>query len=359
MAKPKNELKSAIGNKSGGLLQKLKKAAKCENAEVMADYDNIEPRDFIDTGNYLLNSLISADPKKGMPSGKIMTLAGPPGCGKSFTALELIKNAQKVGYSAILYDTELANNNKESLKAKGIDIDNLLYIPIGTIEELKTSILNILEEIEEDDKVIIVIDSLGNLSSTKEMEDSLSGSDKKDMTKSAVMKGLFRTITLASGLKQVPIIGISHVYAAVGSFIPQNVVGGGSGIQYMSSIVIQFTKAQDKIGTDVVGAVVTAKTDKNRFAKERSKIKFSINFNTGMNRYAGLLTFCEDEKLFVKDGRSFVYEGTKYSPKELNKEFWETQINGSLGEYIKNKFRYMSVSDDLGLDEMIDDMEED
>lgn len=346
MAKPKNELIKE-SPKTSGFLQKLKKASKCDTAEIMSDYDNIEPRDFINTGNYLLNALISSDPKKGIPSGKIMTLAGPPGCGKSFTALETLKNAQRMGYSAVLYDTEMANNNKDSLVARGIDIENLLYIPIGTIEELKTSILNILEEISEEDKVIIVIDSLGNLSSSKEMEDSMSGSDKKDMTKSAVMKGLFRTITLKAGLKQVPIIGISHVYAAVGSFIPQNVVGGGSGIQYMSSIVIQMTKAQDKEGTETVGAIITAKSDKNRFAKERSKIKFNINFDKGMNPYAGLLGFCEEEKLFTKDGRSWVYNGVKYSPKQLDKTFWDKEIDGTLGEYIRNKFKYMSVLEEF------------
>ena len=333
------------------LLFKLKKASKCDTAEIMSDYDNIQPRDFIDTGNYLFNALISSNALNGgMPSGKIMTLAGPPGCGKSFTALEILKNAQKMGYSAILYDSEMANNNKDALKVRGIDIDNLLYIPIATIEELKTSILNILEEIEDTDKIIIVIDSASNLSSQKEMQDSIDGSDKRDMTKAQAMKALFRTITLKAGLKQVPIVTISHVYSSM-SFIPQNIVSGGNGILYMSSIVVQMSKAQEKDGNNTVGALVTCKTDKCRFAKEKSKVKFTINFNSGMNAYSGLLTFCEEEKIFIKDGRSYIYKDQKYSKKELNKEFWDNELASTLGELIHDRFKYMSSTEGILVDE--------
>lgn len=347
MAKKSEEKTTGLG-----LLGRLKKAAHVEYADVMSNFDEVQPREFISSGNYLLNCLLAADPNKGMPTGKIMTLAGPPGCGKTFTMFEIFKNAQKLGYTCVLYDSEFANNDKDALTARGIDIDNLLYIPIDTVENLKTSILNLVEEISPDDKVIIGIDSLGNLSTSKEMTDSIDGSDKKDMTRAAVMKALFRTITMKCGIKQIPVIGISHVYAAVGSFIPQNVVGGGSGIQYMSSIVIQMSKAQDKDSAGVVGAVVTAKTDKNRFAKEKSKVKFTINFNTGMNPYSGLLGFFEEEKVFKKEGRSYVYNGEKYGPKQLNKEFWDKELQGNLGEYLKNKFRYCSITDELGIDDV-------
>lgn len=353
MARLKKEIQNDEFNNSG-LLNRLKKASKTDTAEIMSEYDDIAPRDFINTGNYLLNALISADPFKGMPSGKIMTLASPPGCGKSYIALEILKNAQKMGYSAILYDSEMANSNHETLKARGIDVDNLLYIPIGTIEELKTSMLNILDEIGDTEKVIVVIDSLSNLSSIKEMEDSKTGSDKKDMTKAAVLKSFFRTVTLKAGLKQVPIISISHVYSSIGSFIPVSIISGGQGGLYMSSIVIQMTKAQDKEGNETVGAIVTAKTDKCRFSKEKQKIKFKIDFNHGISRYSGLLGFCEDEKVMTKEGRSFIYKEQKYSLKDLNKEFWDTELKGDLGKYIIDKFRYQSVSEDLNLSDDVD-----
>lgn len=145
----------------------------------------------------------------------------------TFILMEMIKSAQKQGYTAVLYDSELANTNKDDLAARGIDVENLLYIPIDTVENLKTSILNILEEVTEKDKLFIGIDSLGNLSTNKEMQDSIDGSEKKDMTRAAQLKALFRTITMKAGIKQVPIVGISHTYAAVGSFIPQQIVGGG------------------------------------------------------------------------------------------------------------------------------------
>jgi RecA/RadA recombinase len=356
------EIKSAAGIKGpgfkGGLVGRLKTACKTELAGIMSDLDDMSPRDFISAGNFLFNCLLSADPFKGIPSGKIVTLAGPPGCGKTFTMLEILKNAQALGYTAVLYDTEMANNDMNALKARGLDIENLLYIPVDTVEALKTSLLNLLEEVGPTEKVIIGIDSLGNLSTEKEMRDSIDGSDKKDMTRAAMMKALFRTVTLKAGLKQVPIIGINHTYVNPGSFIPQNIVAGGSGGLYMSSIIVQFTKAQDKDTGGVIGCVVTAKTDKNRFAKERSKVKFSINFNTGMNPYSGLLGWCEEEKIFKKEGRSYIYNGTKLGPKDLNKPFWDAQLKGELGALLCNKFKYGSGLEDIEVLDMEEDLNE-
>lgn len=349
--------KKASSIPSGGILSRLKKASKVDGAGVMSELEDIAPRDFISSGNYLFNSLLAAYPFKGLPSGKVITLAGPPGCGKTITMIEMMKNAQKMGYTAVLYDSEWANNDKQALAARGLDIDNLLYIPIDTVEALKTSLLNLLEEIGEDDKVFVGIDSIGNLSTEKEMKDSLDGSDKKDMTRAAQLKALFRTVTLKAGKKQVPVVCINHTYINPGSFIPQNVVAGGSGGLYMSSIIIQFTKAQDKEGGETTGAVITAKSDKNRFAREKAKIKFSINFRTGILPYSGLLGFCEEEKLFQKDGRGYIYKGQKYGIKEMNKEFWDKLLHGDLGDYLHEKFKYGSLAEELGVDDEFDDVE--
>lgn len=344
----------------GGLVGRLKKAAKIDMAGIMSELEDYVPRDYISSGNFLFNSLLAADPYKGLPSGKIITLAGPPGCGKTITMIEMLKNAQKMGYTPVLYDSEFANNDKDTLKSRGLDTDNLLYIPIDTVEALKTSLLNLLEEIGPNEKVIIGIDSLGNLSTEKEMRDSIDGSDKKDMTRAAQLKALFRTVTLKAGMKQVPIIAINHTYVNPGSFIPQNIVAGGSGGLYMSSIIIQFSKAQDKESGVTTGAVVTAKSDKNRFAKEKSKVKFSINFNTGILPYSGLLGYCEEEKLVTKEGRSYIYklDGVKYGPKDMNKAFWDKQLAGPLGDHLREKFKYGSISEDLGLDDLGDEVEE-
>jgi RecA/RadA recombinase len=347
-----------VGFQGGtGLMQRLKKAAGMDAAGIMSEMDEISPSDFISSGNYLFNCLLSADPFKGLPTGKIITLAGPPGSGKTITMLEMLKNAQAKGYSCVLYDSEFANNDKEALVAKGIDVENLLYVPIDTVEALKTSLLNIIKEVDNE-KIFIGIDSTGNLSTTKEMADSLSGSDKKDMTRAAQLKALFRTVTLAAGVKQIPIVCINHTYVNPGSFIPQNIVAGGSGGLYMSSIIIQFSKAQDKEGTDTVGAVVTCKSDKNRFAREKQKIKFSINFNTGILPYSGLLGYCIDEKLMSKEGRSYIYNGIKLGPKDLNKAFWDKELVGDLGAHLKKKFAYGNLSSELGITDAEDFAEE-
>jgi len=205
--------KKSTKESGGSLLSRLKGASKSEFAVVMGDEDDYQPRDFIDSGNYLFNAMLSGDPYKGYPSGKIVTLAGVSSSGKTFLALEAIKNAQKLGYSAILYDTEFANNDKKVLIDRGVDVDKLLYVPIDTVENLKTSVINVLDEISDEDKVVIVIDSLGNLSTSKEMEVSASGVEKRDMTRAQQLKAFFRTCTLKVGLKHVVMICINHVYA--------------------------------------------------------------------------------------------------------------------------------------------------
>lgn len=195
-----------------GIADRFKKASKCEYAQTFAENDNFEIKEYIDTGNYIFNCLISSDIRKGIPAGRIIQFAGPESVGKSYLSIEAMKNAQKAGYFIIMYDTEFAHD-KQSVIKRGIDPDNFLYIPMDTVEKLKTSILNVIEEAKDNDKIMIVIDSIGNLSTTKELEDSTTGSDKKDMTRPAQLKALFRTCTIKAGLKNIPIIVVNHVYA--------------------------------------------------------------------------------------------------------------------------------------------------
>lgn len=350
--------------------QRLLKSAKSDYAALMGDdeEDKFPIRDWISTGNYLFNSQISADPKKGIPSGRVVMFAGSASTGKSFLALETAKNAQDLGYFVVLYDSEMANNEREALKSRGINTEQLLYIPIDTVENLKTSLLNILDECSAEDKLFIVIDSIGNLSTNKELEDSTEGSTTKDMTRPAQLKALFRTVTLKAGVKNVPIIAINHTYATIGSFIGGQTIAGGSGPMYNASIIAEFTKAQEK-GADgkMSGALVSSTVTKCRTAKERTKIKFTIDFEEGLTKYSGLQLFCEDEKLFIKDGRSYKLNpltcpgvslsiGETFTTAKMNGIFWEECIEKFLGDYLKHKFKYQSISEEL-IDEEYDEIE--
>jgi RecA/RadA recombinase len=352
------EAKEKKGKMSFG--QRLQAAAKCEYSQLMGDdeVDKFPIRNYIDTGNVLLNAQISSDGRKGMPSGRIWQLSGESSVGKSYLGLETLKNAQKMGYFGILYDSEMANNDKEALKERGIDTEKLLYIPIDTVENLKTSLLNIIDEVGDNDKVFIMVDSIGNLSTRKELEDSIDGAATKDMTRPAQLKALFRTCTLRAGVKNIPIIVVNHTYATIGGFFSggQTIAGGGGSL-YNSSIISQFSKAQEK-GADgkTSGALITSTNIKCRTAKEKTKVKFTIDFEDGLTKYSGLELFCTEEKLIGKEGRSTVFaektgfkQGEKYS--KLTDELWEEFLEKYLYVYLTNKFSYSSVFEELELGE--------
>lgn len=352
------EAKAAKSKMSFG--QRLMNASKTEHAQLMGDneVDKFPIRDWIDTGNVLLNAQISSYGKGGMPSGRVWQLAGQEATGKTFLALETLKNAQKMGYFAVLYDSEMANNDKEALKARGIDTENLLYIPIDTVENLKTSLLNIIEEADVDDKVIIVVDSIGNLSTRKELEDSLDGAATRDMTRPAQLKALFRTVTIKAGIKNIPVIVINHVYANMGGFGGPS-IGGGSGPAYNASIINQISKAQEKDSKgNTSGGLITSQVVKCRTAKEKTKVKFSIEFESGLTRYSGLEQFCLDEKLMEKDKKGYAFDPKKTNnfmkgkgEIKMNDVIWEKALNHFLYDFLHDKFSYQSVSDDLGLED--------
>lgn len=356
MARPKKE-QTEDSPKSGGLLTRLISASKSDYATILEDDDTFATRDWIDSGNVLFNALLSGKWDGGYPSGKITSLCGISSTGKTQMGLEAVKYAQKMGYTVIIYDSEFSLNDKETLKARGIDTNNLLYIPVDTLESLKTSIMNILEDITENDKVIILIDSMGNLSSNTELTQGIQGVEKGDVgRRSALVKSLMRSVTLKAGIKQVPIIAIQHTYQAIGTYIPQTVIASGSGVTYNSSIIIEFTKAQEKSSdNEVIGAIITAKNFKNRFSIEKAKIKFGISFSKGVGRYSGLAEWCEENGVFEKSGRGYIYKNEKFQKSDLTADFWNKELNDELGEFLNKKFRYQSLSDELTITTELED----
>ena len=357
MARPKKN-EEATSKPTGSLMNRLKSSSKIDYAVVAAEDESYKTRDFIDSGNYLFNALLSADVRKGYASGKIYTLAGKSAVGKSFLALSAIRQAQAMGYTVVLYDSEFCHNDFDALKERGIKLESLLYIPVTTVEELRNSIVNILEELTTEDKVMFIFDSVGNLASEKEVDSALSNDGKTDMSKQKAIKSLFRLITIKCGMLQCPVIAIQHTYDSQ-SFIPQSIVSGGGGILFNSSVIITFTKAQDKGTEGVVGSIVTANNTKNRFSLEKAKVKFAISYKGGIDPYSGLCEFCEENGIFKKVGRGYEYNDQKIQKSDMTKDFWETLLNSGLAEIINDKFKYSSISEELLEDFDLTEGEED
>lgn len=288
------------------LREKMLKASKSPYAGFFDDGEYGKIRDYTDMGAVILNLQVSGDPFKGFPSGRVVQFAGPESVGKSYVCLETVIAAQKNGYFIIYYDTEAAAD-KESLISRGIDPESFMYVPMPMVEELNTSLLNILDEAASKEKVMVVIDSLGNLSTRKELEDTKEGNDKRDMTRAQRLRALFRTCTVKAGMKNIPIAAVNHVYASNSMFGPPTVVSGGGGPAYANSCTLEFTKAQLKDGDDIVGGLFTSKATKNRLAREKTKVKFKIHHGHGLCRYSGLDAIAEATNWLIlpKGGRAY------------------------------------------------------
>jgi RecA/RadA recombinase len=272
--------------------------------------------EWIGTGNYLLNAQISGSVFKGIPNSRSIVFSGVSGCGKTFMILNALREAQKMGYYAIYGDSEAAVD--EDLMVKfNIDPARVRYQPLKTVIQTRHFISNLCAQLREKKnkgfeipKIMMIIDSLGNLATEKETADALSGSDKRDMTKQQNLKSMFRIITTDLAELKIPLLVTNHVYASIGGYFPTNVQSGGTGAIYNASIILEFTKAGLKDGDEEAadagqsktGLVVTSKVVKNRFVKP-IPIKFHISFYKGMNPYVGLENYVSWETCGIGRGK--------------------------------------------------------
>lgn len=277
--------------------------------------------EFIPTGPYILNAALSGSLFGGMPNRRSLTFAGEEGSGKTYLALSIARNAQAMGYNVIYYDSE-GGIDIDFVKRLGVDTKKVRIENISTIEQFATLTAKLNETLStmrekgvEPPKVMVVLDSLGNLSSTKEKEDTTSGSGKRDMTKQQAIRRTFRVVGNDFAKNAVPFIICNHVYAAIGSFFPHNEVSGGGGIKYNSSIIMMLTKSKltdkdseeetQERGLDKhtkVGIVVTVNPIKQRFARP-IKVQIHIPFYKQPNPYVGLEKFVSWENCGVVRGK--------------------------------------------------------
>lgn len=314
MAKQKEE-QSQDGAKSakGSILSRLKKLNP--DAALISESAFGEIKEWIPTGNYALNCQISGSIYKGIPSNRIIGISGPSGTGKTYLALNMAREAQKIGYHVLYFDTEFAIDENHVTKF-GIDTNEFTLIPEDVIHNVKHQIIEIFEAMKEalkskkdPGKFIIIIDSIGNLKTAKEDADSKLGDHKRDMTRPSEIKSLFRTITVQSGKLNVPILFVNHTYTDTTAYVPTDKIAGGSGVMYNPSVNIILSKAKLKEETKQSkeanmtqsGIIVTSKLDKSRFTRP-IPIKMQINFFTGMNKYIFLENYVDWETCGIQKG---------------------------------------------------------
>ena len=267
---------------------------------------------YIQTGNYHLNACLTGSLFGGYPNNRAVALAGPSGTGKTYLILNAIKQAQKQGYSIVFYDSENAVD-KALVEKFGIDASKFRYEPCNTVQEFRSSVTAITDVLIEQKKkgialpkIMVVLDSAGNLATQKEIDDAKTGSSKADMTRAKLLKSTFRIIMTQFGICKIPFLFTNHTYQTQDLFSRQ-VGGGGTGPEYAASIILFLGKAKLKEGIEQTGIIVTAKPNKNRFAKP-TPIKFHISFNKGMNPYVGLEEYIGWDICGIERGR-FITEG--------------------------------------------------
>jgi len=267
---------------------------------------------YIPTGNYHLNACLTGSLFGGYPNNRAVALAGPSGTGKTYLILNAIKQAQKQGYSIVFYDSENAVD-KSLVEKFGIDPKTFRYEPCNTVQEFRSSVTAITDVLIEQKKkgitlpkIMVVLDSAGNLATQKEIDDAKTGSSKADMTRAKLLKSTFRIIMTQFGICKIPFLFTNHTYQTQDLFSRQ-VGGGGTGPEYAASIILFLGKAKLKEGIEQTGIIVTAKPNKNRFAKP-TNIKFHISFNKGMNPYVGLEEYIGWDICGIERGR-FITEG--------------------------------------------------
>ena len=316
---------------------------------------------FFDTGSYMLNALISADIFGGLPRNKMLTLASDPGVGKSFIAISILKqflDNHKDGY-VIYYDTESAITSN-MLIDRDVDVSRVLYAPVGSVEQFRHESAKFLDSYnaEEGEKppFIMVLDSIGNLSTEKEYEDAIGGKNSTDLTKARLMKTALRAITYALMKANAPLIATNHIYSEIGQMYPKKVMTGGTAATYTSSSILYLSKRKEKDGGDQVGNIITARAEKSRFTIENSKAELYLHFKKGLNRYYGLLPFAEKAGIFKKVGHRYeVQDGRKLYEKQLYetpKEFFTQEVLEKINNEIQKTFSYGKIeSDTVGMSE--------
>mgnify|MGYP001375079252 FL=1 len=329
-------------------LKEIVKEIGDDFTQLASDIDETET--FIDTGSYIFNGLISGSIFGGVSNNKITAIAGESSTGKTFFSLAVVKNfldTNPDGY-CLYFDTEAAVN-KGLLESRGIDTTRLVVVNVVTIEEFRGKALKAvdiyLKKSEDERKpCMFVLDSLGMLSTEKEINDTLNDKMVRDMTKSQLVKGAFRMLTLKLGQAKIPLIVTNHTYDVIGSYVPTKEMGGGSGLKYAASTIIYLSKKKEKDGKDVIGNIVKAKTHKSRLSKENKTVEIRLYYDErGLDKYYGLLELGELGGLWKNVAGRYEINGKKIYAKQIYAEpetYFDQYVMQALDEIAKREFSY-------------------
>ena len=332
-------------------LKDIAKQAGNEYAGLVAD--GVEAGDvdsFIDTGSYIFNALLSGSIYGGLPANKITAIAGESATGKTFFLMGMCKNFLDANPDAgVIYFESESAITKQMVIDRGIDPQRMVMFPVTTVQEFRTQALKVLdkylEQNEADRKpIMLCLDSLGMLSTTKEVEDTAEGKETRDMTRAQVLKAAFRVLTLKLGRAKVPMVVTNHTYDVVGSMFPTKEMGGGSGLKYAASSIVYLSKKKEKDGTEVIGNIVHCKNHKSRITVENKMVDVRLTYDKGLDKYYGLLDLALKYGIFKNvSTRIELPDGSKTFGKTINnnpEKFFTEDIMKQLDECAMKEFKY-------------------
>ena len=320
-----------------------------EYASIVADgLSTADVSGFVDTGSYIFNALCSGSIYGGLPQNKITAIAGESATGKTFFVLGVCKAFLEDNPTGniVFFESESAIT-KEMIETRGIDSSRMVVLPVTTVQEFRHQTLGVLDAYEDEvepQPLLLCLDSLGMLSTTKEIEDTEAGKETRDMTRSQIVKATFRVLTLKLGKLGVPLIMTNHTYDVIGSMFPQKEMGGGSGLKYAASTIIYLSKKKDKDGSEVVGNIIHCKTYKSRLTKENQMVDVRLSYTKGLDRYYGLLELGEKHGVFSKlSTRYELPDGSKVFGKQILQEpdkYFTEDIMKQLDTVASKEFLY-------------------
>ena len=329
-------------------LKEIVKEIGDEYTQIASDIDETER--FIDTGSYVFNGLISGSIFGGVSSNRITAIAGESSTGKTYFSLAVVKNfldTNPDGY-CLYFDTEAAVN-KGLLESRGVDTSRLDVVNVVTIEEFRSKALRAIDiylKKDEEERIpcMFVLDSLGMLSTEKEITDALYDKQVRDMTRSQLVKGAFRMLTLKLGHAKVPLIVTNHPYDVIGAYVPPKEMGGGSGLKYAASTIVYLSKKKEKDGKEVIGNIIKAKTHKSRLTKENRQVEVRLYYDErGLDKYYGLLELGEIGGMWKNVAGRYEINGKKLYAKQIlanTEEYFTDEVMEKLDTIAKEYFSY-------------------
>ena len=340
-----------MGTDANDFLKEIIKTTGNEYANLVEDgVESGDVENFIDTGSYILNGMLSGSLYGGLPQNKITALAGESATGKTFFLMGMCKHfldANPDG-GVVYFESESAVT-KKMIVDRGIDASRMVVLPVSTVQEFRTQAIKVLDRYMQQDvdirrPMFMCLDSLGMLSTTKEVEDTAEGKETRDMTRAQVLKAAFRILTLKLGKAKVPMVVTNHTYDVVGSYVPMKEMGGGSGLKYAASSIVYLSKKKEKDGTQVIGNIIKAKNQKSRITKENSECEVRLTYNKGLDKYYGLLQLAEKHDIFKKVSTKYeLPDGRKVFGKTINDDpqsYFTDEIMQKLEEAAKIEYSY-------------------